>query len=691
MDPSSSPSTLSALRKLARIAFDARAWRPSHARVLLGEIVGKDRNAAAGYTDHDHLMAAAQWLAQAQDAMSDGGVAGRFSLRTGWTSSYPETTGYLIPTFLELAKEPGLAGFNERAARAMDFLLRLQLSSGAFPGGEVAENTTSPSVFNSAQIICGLVAWHRATNDQRALHAAVRAANWLLEVQDADGVWRRHIYGDAPTAYSAHASCWLAELGAYVGEQRYLDGARRHLHWLLGLADAETGWFDRAGFSTQDHAARVSVTHTIAYTIWGVLMTSELLGDSNGIASAEKAALGVARRLELDRGLPGLLDWRWRGRGTYACVTGSAQMALIWLRMYERSRDARLINSALLAIDTVKRSQAMRTGLKETRGGLPGSDPVWGDYIHLEYPNWAAKFFIDALLGKRRALMLLDQREPITWSPPPAIARPDAGRAAGARIGAPRVVLYSAEESVKVSQLLAVCGSWGFRPLAVVVEHRRDAPVLARMRERLRRDGFRGAWQAFARRFGRGRPRETAALDHSTRTRAVCVREGIPLVEVESLSDEAGVTAVRELQPDIAVHAGAGILRRDLLMVPRIGTLNAHMGVLPRYRGMNVAEWAALEGGPVGCSVHFIDAGIDTGPVLAIRQVDPRSTRSVEELRALVDEQQITLLGDVLRIFCESGPKALTPYAQAPEEGLQFFRMHAELRGTLERGLAPTG
>src|SRR5436309_2693224 len=59
----------------------------------------------------------------------------------------------------------------------------------------------------------------------------------------------------------------------------------------------------------------------------------------------------------------------------------------------------------------------------------------------------------------------------------------------------------------------------------------------------------------------------------------------------------------------------------------RLGILNAHIGVLPAYRGMNVAEWAALEGGSVGCSVHFIDTGIDTGPILATRGVD-KSTLS---------------------------------------------------------------
>jgi hypothetical protein len=67
-------------------------------------------------------------------------------------------------------------------------------------------------------------------------------------------------------------------------------------------------------------------------------------------------------------------------------------------------------------------------------------------------------------------------------------------------------------------------------------------------------------------------------------------------------------------------------------------TIAHTLGVLPRYRGMNVAEWAALEGGPVGCTVHFIDAGIDTGPILLVRMLDVSAAKSVQEVRRVVNE-----------------------------------------------------
>ena len=397
-------STLTMLKYIARLALIARAWRPSHARVLLGGVVGRGAHRNAGFSDGDHLIAAARWLASAQDAMRDGGVAAHFGLREGWSSSYPETTGYLIPTFLKLAREPGLGSFEERAAKAIDFLLRCQLPGGAFFGGQVHQNTMAPSVFNSAQIICGLVAWHRHTKEQRVLDSAVRAGDWLVSVQDDDGAWRRHVHLDVATSYTAHASCWLAELGEHIGEKRYRNAALRHLEWVLGLTDPETGWFDLCGFRMEEHEKRIAQTHTIAYTLSGVLMTSQLLGIGEGVTCVERAAGEVAGLFELLRWLPGVLDSRWCHRADFACVTGTAQMGLIWMQLFERRRDVRWLNAAMPAIDTVQSAQEMHAPAPGLFGGIPGSDPVWGDYMQLAYPNWAAKFFIDALFEKRRAL-----------------------------------------------------------------------------------------------------------------------------------------------------------------------------------------------------------------------------------------------------------------------------------------------
>jgi Prenyltransferase and squalene oxidase repeat len=171
-----------------------RPWVRGHSSFLLSQVFDHQRNARLGFTDIDHLRAAAQWLAAAQDSQSDGGVAGRYRLDRGWTSSYPETTGYIMPTFLALSRALPQDGFRNRAERAVQFLLSVQLPEGGFPGLEIADNRSAPSAFNTGQILHGLTAWHRETGDEEVRVAADRAVRWLWSIQSPDGAFRRYTY-----------------------------------------------------------------------------------------------------------------------------------------------------------------------------------------------------------------------------------------------------------------------------------------------------------------------------------------------------------------------------------------------------------------------------------------------------------------------------------------------------------------
>jgi methionyl-tRNA formyltransferase len=110
------------------------------------------------------------------------------------------------------------------------------------------------------------------------------------------------------------------------------------------------------------------------------------------------------------------------------------------------------------------------------------------------------------------------------------------------------------------------------------------------------------------------------------------------------------------------------------------------MGLLPAYRGMNACEWSAFHSDSIGCSVLWLDDGIDTGPIIATRRVDVDACRSIADLRARVDECQLDLLDDTLRSIVERG---ISPSSapQRRDEGRQFFRMHADLRHVLEQAL----
>ena len=162
-----------------------------------------------------NLDAAYRWLCAAQNANGDGGVAANYNLVKGWGRSYPETTGYIIPTFLRYAEVRGVSDARTRALRMADWEVEIQLPNGAVRSG-VMGLKIAPAVFNTGQVLFGWVAAFRATGDERYASAATRASEWLVSVQDADGAWRRHLSllttSSVQTYNTRSAWGWLASL-----------------------------------------------------------------------------------------------------------------------------------------------------------------------------------------------------------------------------------------------------------------------------------------------------------------------------------------------------------------------------------------------------------------------------------------------------------------------------------------------
>jgi methionyl-tRNA formyltransferase len=99
--------------------------------------------------------------------------------------------------------------------------------------------------------------------------------------------------------------------------------------------------------------------------------------------------------------------------------------------------------------------------------------------------------------------------------------------------------------------------------------------------------------------------------------------------------DEPGASErLRSLQCDVGLHAANVIYRQQTISAFRLGILNAHIGILPQYRGRSVAEWSVLQGDSTGVTVFFIDSGIDTGARIVLREFIPvNGARSAAKLK----------------------------------------------------------
>lgn len=395
---------------LIELPIRYKPWQARNIRLVSEDLLGLARQQEL---DHrTHLRAAIDWIIYAQEVRKgkpgQGGVSAGWSFEDGWLPSYPETTGYIIETFLAAAHYLGKPELIDRAQQMIDWELSLQDAEGAFPG-HFGEKGSHPVIFNQGQIMHGLVAGYTQLKRQDCLEAGVKAGRWLAAQQDEDGCYRRFEHNGVPHVYNTRAIWPLISIGLLANEPDLVVAARRNLDWALGQ-QTPSGWYRTNAFLPGDKP----FTHTIAYAIRGFIESAVLLGEERYLKSAELAARGLMAMQRGDGWLAGTYDDGWMPTATYACVTGVAQMALCWLRLFQITGQTDYREAASLAISYVKRTQRIKENDRVVYGAIPGSVPIWGAYSRFEFPNWAAKFFADALM--------MDSAN-VTIPPVPAIAK----------------------------------------------------------------------------------------------------------------------------------------------------------------------------------------------------------------------------------------------------------------------------
>ena len=109
---------------------------------------------------------------------------------------------------------------------------------------------------------------------------------------------------------------------------------------------------------------------------------------------------------------------------------------------------------------------------------------------------------------------------------------------------------------------------------------------------------------------------------------------GIHVFQPATLKDDAAVARLAQAGADVFVVVAYGrILAQRVLDLPRLGSLNVHGSLLPRWRGASPVQAAILAGDPVtGVSIMKMDAGMDTGPVYATRETRIGGEETAEEL-----------------------------------------------------------
>ena len=187
---------------------------------------------------------------------------------------------------------------------------------------------------------------------------------------------------------------------------------------------------------------------------------------------------------------------------------------------------------------------------------------------------------------------------------------------------------------------------------------------------------------------GRGRKIEQSAI------KEISLSLSFPILQPIRIRDSGVVDHLRKLNPDVIVVAAYGqILTGSILEIPHFGCINVHASLLPRWRGASPVQAAILAGDSVtGVSIMKMDAGLDTGPIIAQKELNISDDDTSFSLSEKLSNLGASLLLDTLdgyysgkiKINNQNDEQATKTHLIKKEEGMLDLNISAEV---LERAI----
>jgi SAM-dependent methyltransferase len=346
------------------------------------------------YENKIHIELATKWLLKSQKVGCDNGYSRGFYLyKNGWDKSYIETTGYIIPTLLDVYQLTNNKIYRDSALKAGEWLLLVQKNSGAFT--DIDNNIEL--VFDTGQVLYGLISIYKLENideklKQKYKKAILKASNWLCKVQDNDGSWTQYGYNQMGHSYYSRVSSQLYEAGILFNNKEFIDCAKQHIAWVLDC-QMKNGFFKKLKFSNNEE----NLLHTIVYVLEGLYDYYILTKDQKVLSSLLRNAQRFKEiNISRDLLLCSQYDQNFNCANNERCMTGLAQWASISFKLYRLTNEEDYLLVARKTLYYLKSKQFKDND--NLKGSLPGSIPFWGIYAPYSAINWGVKFFIDALI-----------------------------------------------------------------------------------------------------------------------------------------------------------------------------------------------------------------------------------------------------------------------------------------------------
>jgi methionyl-tRNA formyltransferase len=176
-------------------------------------------------------------------------------------------------------------------------------------------------------------------------------------------------------------------------------------------------------------------------------------------------------------------------------------------------------------------------------------------------------------------------------------------------------------------------------------------------------------------------------------------RLGVPLYQPERVKRPESVEYLRSLAPDAMVVVGYGqIIPQSVIDIPRLGILNVHASLLPKYRGAGPIQWAIVNGETVtGVTIMQIDAGLDTGPMLLKTETAIGADETAPELGRRLSVMGAELLVEALDAYAsghivpqpqDNAQSTYAPMLKKEDGRIDWSRSAAQIHNQV-RGMQP--
>jgi len=328
-----------------------------------------------------------QWLIRSIEATGNKGSSHIFARWRyplgGWHLGYPETTGYIIETLIKYHPIFPELDLRDHAMQSAKWLVTQQLPNGSFPA--LLSGNQTPSFFNSGMIALGLLEVLKQEKQESIMVSLKRLVAWLHQLD-----WGKTIY-NGPSYYTR--AMWAYYLLAQtLSDQLLKKKIEQQMDNMKNRITTEMSvksW----GFESKDQA----FTHTIAYTWRGFYEYGQVTGKKEFLDQSTAFCKKLLSLYQTHNKLAGSYNTEWCGDYSFLCLTGHAQLSYLAQEIGWQTQNQPILQLGRALMEDILDHQSTGRVDPELKGAVAGSYPIWGKYMRFKHPNWAVKFYLDAL------------------------------------------------------------------------------------------------------------------------------------------------------------------------------------------------------------------------------------------------------------------------------------------------------